>query len=255
MKTVALFLSLFLVLSSCASNHVNETQKESSPIDSTTTLTKPIDSLKEEFIEPQKSPEIVPVKKNDSIPSFEVDGYPITNAMFKTANYLEKPVLYFDGLWFSHGNQTLAIALYTDNYRYAIYHFSSDKMPLGMLDEMELNKPQPNGDIADLTLKKELFPQMFPNNNEVDSSYFTSLKGFRLGDSIAKAIEEYGQPDSVAENEDVKTYLWKFIGDTFYQKGQDLKGKPLARNSFGHQVRMYVKDGKLIGISLHNDIP
>lgn len=191
----------------------------------------------------------------DSIPSFNVDNYPITNAMFKSANFLEKPVLSFDGLWFSHRNQTIAIALYTDYYRYAIFHFENKNIPPDLIDQMELHKPPPDSDTANLNLKKNLFLEVFPKINKVDSSYFRTNKGFQLGDPKSKALEIYGPPDLQKMNQGTEILYWEFIGDTFYDVKNDLKGKPLARNSFGHQIRMYFKNEKLIGLFLHNDIP
>lgn len=191
----------------------------------------------------------------DAIPSFTVDDYPVTNAMFKIAKYPEEPVLSFDGLWFSSGNQTLAIALYTDYYRYAIFHFRNDFVPTDLIDKMGLHKPPPDNDIADLNLKIELFKSVFPKLNEVDSSYLISNKGFRLGDLKMKAINEYGQADLVKYDGIVEIVSWEFIGDTFYDGKQELNGKPLAKNSFGHQLKMYFKNEKLIGMFLHNDIP
>ncbi len=190
-----------------------------------------------------------------SIPSFNVDDYPVTNAMFNSAKYLEEPILSFNGLWFSSGNQTLAIALYTDNYRYATFHFNDDLVPADLIEEMVLHKPLPGNEIANLGLKRELFPGIFPTLNEVDTSFFRSNKGFRLGDNRSKAIDVYGQPNSVKTDKEIEILYWEFIGDSAYDGKQNRKGRPLAKNSFGHQIRMYFKNERLIGMCLHNDIP
>lgn len=117
---------------------------------------------------------------------------------------------------------------------------------------MVLHKPLPDNDIADLELKRKLFSKVFLKYNQVDSSYFKSNKGFKLGDLRSKAIAEYGQPNLVKYNDGIEMLNWTFIGDMFYDGKQDLKGKPLAKDSYGHQVRMYFKNEKLIGVFLHN---
>lgn len=55
--------------------------------------------------------------------------------------------------------------------------------------------------------------------------------------------------------DEVEKLEWEFIGDESYDRKSDLKGKTLAKDSFGHQIIMYFKKDKLIGLILHNDIP
>jgi hypothetical protein len=90
---------------------------------------------------------------------------------------------------------------------------------------------------------------------KIDQVYFSTNKGFRLGDSKFKAIKVYGQPDSVSTTKGIERCEWDFIGDIFYDGKTDLKGKPVAKNSYGHQAIMFFKANKLIGIIFHNDIP
>ncbi|MDH5379961.1 MAG: hypothetical protein OEW75_03865 [Cyclobacteriaceae bacterium] len=191
----------------------------------------------------------------DSIPSFVTDDYPITNSMLKSAKFIDNPVLSFDGLWFSNRNQTIAFALYTDYYRYAIFHFENGNVPLDLIDQIELFKPLPESDTADINIKKELFARVFPKINVVDSSYFRTNKGFQLGDSKLKALRVYGQPDIQKNENGVEMLYWEFIGDILYDGKQDSKEKPLARNSFGHEIKMYFKNEKLVALFLKNTIP
>jgi hypothetical protein len=239
-----LLVFIFLVIVSCNPQlEKKKNEKDSAKIIETLEQRK-IDEIAIVKIEPY--PEIESYHNSssfDTISTISVDDYPVTNSMFKSAKYLEEPLLRFDGVWFSCGNQTLAFALYTDYHRYAIFHFRDDLIPVDLIDKMELNKLFPYTDLADLNLKIELFPKVFPKINEVGSSYFISKKGFQLDDSKTKAIEEYGQPDSIKYDNGVEMLYWEFIGDTFYNGTQDLDGKPLAKNSFGHQVRMYFKNG------------
>ncbi len=99
------------------------------------------------------------------------------------------------------------------------------------------------------------FNGFLKQTTKINSSNFITDKGFRLGDTRQKAIDFYGKPDKQTSNVGVEKLEWEFVGDTVYDGKTDLKGKPLAEESFGHQIVMYYKDGKLIGQILHNDIP
>ncbi len=76
-----------------------------------------------------------------------------------------------------------------------------------------------------------------------------------MGTKKQKAIDVYGKPDKESMNADFEKLEWEFIGDIFYDGKTDLKGKPLAKESFGHQIIMYFKNGKLVGQILLNAIP
>jgi hypothetical protein len=39
----------------------------------------------------------------------------------------------------------------------------------------------------------------------------------------------------------VEILEWSFVGDQLYNGKDDLKGKPLAEDSYGHQVNMHFK--------------
>ncbi|MDZ7615201.1 MAG: hypothetical protein U5K51_17010 [Flavobacteriaceae bacterium] len=76
----------------------------------------------------------------------------------------------------------------------------------------------------------------------------------KLNDTQTKAIDNSGKPDKQSISNKIEKFEWEFVGDTFYDGKTNLKGKPLAKDSFGHQIVMYFKNGKLIGQVLHNDI-
>ena len=204
----------------------------------------------------------VVVSTPDSIKKFIVDDYPFTNEMLavktsSNSSYKIQSGQTFsnDKAWFSNDTlkQTLVFELYTDYHRLVTYHFLDHDIPTDLINRMELHTEgrEPASDnqkIKDLN-------GFLKQTTKINSSYFITNKGFRLGDSKQKAVENYGNPDKQTINDGIEKLEWLFIGDTSYDGKTDLKGKSLADNSFGHQIIMYYKNGKLIGQILYNDIP
>ncbi len=192
----------------------------------------------------------------DTIPFFDVDDYPVTDSMLSTFDFtlMSGNISDDGGAWFSNKkNEILVFLLATDYHRVETFHFLQTDIPDGLIQEMELFY-RPSGELVSLEVKKKHFPNFIKQVRNIQPLYFTSVKGFRLGDSIAKAIRVYGQPDSIQTEKGVKKLYWKFFGEVFYE-GEDRKGKPVAKNNFGHQVTMFFRKDQLIAMILHNDIP
>lgn len=207
-----------------------------------------------------KTKEVVSV--TDTIEKFEVDDFPITNEMLadKTGKYSSYKkqsgqTFSFDKVWFRNDTlkQFLVFELYTDYHRLVTYHFLENDIPNDLINIMELHVN--SGKIASNNQKSKDFNGFLKQAIKINSYYFISDKGFRLGDKKQKAIDVYGKPDKESMNADFEKLEWEFIGDIFYDGKTDLKGKPLAKESFGHQIIMYFKNGKLVGQILHNAIP
>lgn len=199
---------------------------------------------------------------SDSNKRLVVDGFPVKNEMFvdkaikNSSHKMRSGKTYsYDKVWFRNDtiNQTLVFELYTDFHRMLTYHFYNNDMPSDLIKAMELHTD--GGDLATESQKLKDFGGFINQSSNINSSYFTTEKGFRLGDAKQKAIETYGKPQKQTTNNGIEKLEWNFIGDQIYEGKVDLKGKPLAKNSFGHNLVMYFKDGKLIGQILHNDIP
>lgn len=198
----------------------------------------------------------------DTIRKFVVDDYPVTNEMLagKTSDnssYKKQSgqTISYDKVWFSNDTlkQTLVFELYTDDHRLVTYHFFSNDVPTDLINRMELHID--GGELALDKQKLNDFGGFLRQTTRINSSYFITDKGFRLGDTKHKAIETYGNPDKQTTTAGIEKLEWLFIGDNSYDSKTDLKGKPLADNSFGHQIIMYFRNGKLIGQILFNDIP
>jgi hypothetical protein len=199
---------------------------------------------------------------SDTIKRFLVDDYPITNTMlaYKTSNnssYKKQSgqTYSYDKVWFSNDTlkQTLVFELYTDYHRMVTYHFYNNDIPTDLINRMELHID--GGELASENQKLKDFNGFLNQTTKINSTFFITDKGFRLGDTKQNAINKYGKPDKQSTSNGIEKLEWKFIGDMNYADKTDLNGKPLAKDSFGHQVVMYFKNGKLIGQILHNDIP
>ena len=198
----------------------------------------------------------------DTIKKFVVDDYPVTDEMLadktsSNSSYKKQSgqTFSYDKAWFSNNTlkQTLVFELYTDYHRLVTYHFLDNDIPTDLINRMELHID--GGELASDKQKLKDFSGFLKQTTKINSSYFITDKGFRLGDTKQKAVETYGYPDKQTITDGIEKLEWLYIGDTSYDGKTDLKGKPLADKSFGHQILMYFRNGKLIGQILHNDIP
>ena len=218
-----------------------------------------IDSLS---LEKSKAIKQNAISISDTIKKFKVDDYPVTNDMLadKMSNNsatIKKSgkIISHDKAWFGNDSlkQVLVFQLYTDYHRLVTYHFYNNDIPLDLINRIELHIN--GGELASEKQKLKDFAGFIKQITKIKSAYFISDKGFRLGDKKQVAINRYGQPDKQSTTNGIDKLEWEFVGDKFYDTKTDLKGKPLAKDSFGHQIVMYFKKGKLVGQILQNEIP
>jgi len=195
----------------------------------------------------------------DTIKRFRVDDYPLTDDMFgKGDNGREIKsggITSIDKVWFTNQalKQTLVVELYTDNFRTAAFHFQDQNIPTALIKRMELHTD--DGELASQQQKEKDFKGFVSKAREINKNYFRTNKGFKIGDSKQMAINSYGEPDRKTVEENVEVLEWDFTGDLLYDGKTDLKGKPLAKDNYGHQVTMFFRNNKMAGVILHNDIP
>lgn len=198
----------------------------------------------------------------DTIPRFTVDDYPVANQMLDdtASDYSSYPkqsgaIHSSDKAWFKNNalNQTLVFEMYTDKHRLVTFHFYINDIPNAIIERMELHNS--DGELATLEQKKQSFKGFVNTATKIDSKYFTTDKGLKLGDDKEKALSVYGTPDNRSNVGGVEMLEWDFVGDILYDGKTDLKGKPLAKDNYGHQATLFFKKNKLIAIILHNDIP
>jgi len=185
----------------------------------------------------------------DTIKRFVVDDYPVTNVMLadkasgNPSRMMQSgEIQSSDKAWFTNDtlNQTIVFEIYTDYYRSGTYHFYNNDVTADLIDRIDLNVN--DGELATTKQKLKSLKGFLHQATKIDSRYFTTNKGFRLGDSKQKARETYGKPDKQSMHDGVEKLEWDFV---------DI---PLV-HSFGHHVVMYFKKGRLIGLILYNDIP
>ncbi|MCX6316102.1 MAG: hypothetical protein NTW29_02340 [Bacteroidetes bacterium] len=189
------------------------------------------------------------------------DEYPVTidmlDAQKGTGSYTKKSgtLVSSDKAWFRNDRlgQTLVIELYTDHFRVASYHFLNQDIPSYIIERMELQNNA--GEMASVAEKKRYFKGFIAQGVPTDASYFRTNKWMLLGDTLPKAIKLYGEPDKRSSKGGIDQLEWNFVGDKLYDGKSDLKGKPVVKDNFGHQVVLFFRKGKLIAQVLINDIP
>ena len=200
---------------------------------------------------------------SDTIKRLVVDDYPVTNEMFaqqrvdnsSTFRKVSGLTESLDKVWFGNDTlkQTLVFELYTDYHRLATFNFYNNSFPPDLIKQIELNTQ--DGEVVSEKQKQKDFQGFLNQTVKINSTYFVSDKGFKLGDNIQKAIKLYGTPDEQTLNNGFEKLVWKFTGDNLYDGKENLKGKALAQDSYGHQITMFFKGNKLVGQILYNDIP
>ena len=234
---------------------VNLSCSKRKPINVLSTQVQSTDSIADKTINADK-------KNNANIDSlwFDVDDYPVTNEMLADTSRKDLTIrigdtFSHDRIWFGNKNlnQTLVFELYTDYHRLITYHFYSDDVPSELIKDMPF-WDESGEYVSDKQILKD-FHGFIEQAKGIKSVYFKSKKGFRLGDMKQNAIDIYGQSNKNHVSDGIEVLEWNFIGDEAIDTKTDIKGKRIAKDSFGHQVVMYFKQGKLVGQILINDIP
>lgn len=247
-------LTVFLVLSLFACNNY-EKRADNENITSATKL-----EAKDSASKPISKSTVSP---SDTIKRFIVDDYPVTFEMMreqKADNYssyskTSGKTKSLDKAWFTNDTlkQTLVFELYTDGHRLVTYHFYNNNIPNELFDRIELHTS--DGELASTQQKAKDFTGFLTQSVKINSEYFTTDKGLKLGDNKQNILKIYGQPDKKTIKNGIEKLEWDFVGDILYDGKENLKGKPLAKDNYGHQAYLFFRNGKLIGQILHNDIP
>ena len=211
---------------------------------------------------------------SESGAQIKVDDYPVTDNMFKV-EFASRPLKIGQAIsqeywWFKNdsSNESLVFNLAADLFRYKIFHFKNNDIPLDLIHEIDLQRIYPKKGYIRLhdSVKARFLPMFIDQATYISSQYFTSQKGIKLGMNRQKAEVIYGVPDTMFTSNDYKILRWNFAPDPKFNNWKytaDPKSdklKPVqqslyAENSFGYNVTMYFKDEELVGMILVNDIP
>jgi hypothetical protein len=195
----------------------------------------------------------------DTTSKFTVDGYSFTDDMFDgNPNGIEirqGDLTSKDEYWFTNEElkQTIVVELYTDNFRMTEFHFENNSVPKHLIEKIGLHTDA--GEMATQQQIEKYFHRFIDHATEANKKYFTTRKGLKLGDSREKILSMYGTPDSKIRQNNMEILEWHFTGDILYDGKTDLKGKPLAKDSYGHHAMMFFRNRKLTAIIFTNDIP
>jgi len=195
-----------------------------------------------------KSPE-------ELVKPFFADNYPVTDKMFgkPTAN---RPVTTAhlrseNTAWFTNDSlkQTLMFILFSDNSRIVTACFDNDNAPTEVFSKSDFsdkdNYPASRED------RLLYFKEFFGSAKKIDSKFFTSNMGFRIGDLKSKAIKQYGKPDSIKMVEGFEKYYWNPEGAQITK--QNVPEKDLLLIDEKKQfITMYFKNNKLATMILAN---
>ncbi len=188
----------------------------------------------------------------DTLGRFVADDYPITNDMIDRARKNQD----LSNVWFSNDtlNQTIGFDMYTDGHRLVIGCFQNDAIPSDLLKRIYLF---PDGSDTSLSKSQRMKKVQYvvKKAQRINSSFFTTNKGFVLGAGKQKAIDCYGKPDKQSVVDGVEIWEWKFAGDIAYDDKADVKGKPVAMDSYGQEITQYFRKGKLVGQVILNLAP
>jgi hypothetical protein len=189
------------------------------------------------------------------LPTIGTDGFPITPRMLSEARYDPVAPYDFDGRWFhaTGTDQVLAIEEHTDHHHLKVFLFHKGKAPAALVAELPFQVPTGERMPAD-SLRRN-WDRLFRPVNELNSAQLTSRKGFTFGTPERALVDAYGAPDSLWKDGPYTVRDWHFVGDGAYDGRVELKGRPLAEGSFGHDVRLWTRSGKLVAYRLHNAIP
>lgn len=191
----------------------------------------------------------------------ETDDFRISNEMLKNANKDKciDSVYSFDQAWFrnTNGNRFLMFELHTDYYRYKIYLCDTGFVLPNFIDQIRLDiKTEKSGfNEADRNKKIKTIGKFYESSNIIDEKYFISNKGIYIGIEKSQAIEIYGEPNSKETISNIEIFEWNYEGSIGNEKIDNQLRSNYAKDSFGYNVKMYFKKGKLIAMIITNEIP
>ncbi len=195
-----------------------------------------------------KSPE-------ELVKPFFADNYPVTDKMLGNPT-ADRPVTTAhlrseNTAWFTNDSlqQTLMFILFSDNSRIVTACFDQNNVPGEVFSKRDFSDN--NNYPASKEDRLLYYREFFSSAKKIDTKYFISNMGFKIGDSKEKAIKKYGKPDSIRVVEGFDQYFWNPAGAQITR--QNVPEKDLLLIDEKKQfITMYFKNNKLATIILDN---
>lgn len=177
-------------------------------------------------------------KKDEFKLNRNLDDYPITDKMF----YNDKEIIFdkygSNSNWYRNDslNETLVFELYTDYHRMYTFHFKNNKFPNYLLEAIPFNYYEKNLESINkpiINISEKTFSKFIEKSKKVNSNYFITNSGIKLGALESQIIEKYGKPNKTEKIVNTDKLTW---------------GESTNR------IELYFLDEKLISIFIYRDL-
>ena len=186
---------------------------------------------------------------------YVADNFPVDDKMFGKGR-ANRPVITphlrsENTAWFTNDSlkQTLMFILSSDNDRLYTAGFDNKNLPDEFIlrnDLCDENKYRASDEHS-----LQYFSEFFTKAKQIDSKYFTSNMGFKMGDAKEKAINRYGKPDSIKTANGFEKYYWNPVAAQVTK--QHVPEKDLILIDEKKQfIEMYFKNNKLVVLIFDN---
>jgi hypothetical protein len=182
------------------------------------------------------------------------DGYHVPKEMLKNSSHSieSKDLVSYDKSWLSNDSlgETLVFDVYTDYYTLNSFHFLNEEMPPALLEKMELHLK--SGEIATTEQKNISIGGLISKATKINSSFFVTQKGLKLGDAKQKITAMYGNPDRTSVSKGIEACEWTSSNST--RKSSSLEDN-MASGDLGSRTTMFFKFDQLIAIVFQYEAP
>ena len=194
--------------------------------------------------------------KEEVLPKpYVADNFPVSDKMFGKAR-ANRPVITphlrsENTAWFTNDSlkQTLMFILSSDNDRLYTAGFDNNNLPDEFILRNDLSDENNYHSSGEHSL--QYFSEFFNKAKKIDSKYFTSNMGFKIGDVKEKAIDRYGKPDSIKTADGFEKYYWNPVAAQVTK--QHVPEKDLIIIDEKKQfIEMYFKNNKLVVLIFDN---
>lgn len=180
----------------------------------------------------------------DSLITALLEKHPL---IMKVGDYYTPEMMLFNN---DSLNEALMVILYTDYFRAGFVHFNLMDIPEGLPQNCLVEQTMPEQ--KNIAAKQSAFIDLLQLGIAMPPSFFISKAGFRLGDSLSKAIQFYGTPDSSYAEGAYKVCKWSFNGELLLNLHA---GETVIANSYGQEVFMYFRKEQLVMYQILNAVP